>query len=214
MNEFDYRYYSQQGLPFLGTAPLFKAGEYESQTQLCRIARQAFFDLRKPEERKNGHTLEEILSLNACGEYEIVAWKEYEIASEVTAALPAVFVHLVWYEKFDVLVSQYPSFIKNKFKNEDRTTQLNKEKDSQHGVVRKRSKSNTKPKVFGNAGGEAEVSAESIISDGGSGSGNSRTVASPELEQETDFSQEATHIRSSSRVIWSRKRQKTKVEPA
>jgi hypothetical protein len=205
MENFDYRYYGQQGLPFLGTAPLFKSGEYESQTQLCRIAKQAFFDLRKPEDRVNGHTLEEVLSLNACGEYEIVAWREYKNNSKDPDSIPAVFIHVIWYEKFDVLISQYPTFIKNKFKDYDKDARPSESSSAKRADEPAYSRPNES-----NGLGESENADEYTVSFGGDRSDRNRSESSIEFKSKASSKKEAECFRSTSRVIWTRKRQKTK----
>lgn len=101
----DYRYYLQQGVPFRGTAPLVTQDEYRQLTHRMSSARSGLFDARDPSQQHFGRTLLDVLEGARRQEFEIFRYEEYNngVAGSDANGPPALFIWLVWFEKYDIL---------------------------------------------------------------------------------------------------------------
>jgi hypothetical protein len=115
--ELSYRYYQDFGLPFKGVPPLASRSEYVNQTGTCKVSRSGIFKVGDPTYTQAGRTFEEVLTRNASGEFQIIYMREYNNGSSKDKSLPPnLFVHVIWYEQFDVLISKQLEFIENGIK--------------------------------------------------------------------------------------------------
>lgn len=115
--ELSYRYYQDFGLPFKGVPPLASRSEYVNQTGTCKVSRSGVFRVGDPTHTQAGRTFEEVLTRNASGEFQIIYMREYNNGSSKDKSLPPnLFVHVIWYEQFDVLISKQLEFIENGIK--------------------------------------------------------------------------------------------------
>ena len=101
----DYRYFLSQGVPFRGSAPLVNSDEYSRLTRRMATAKTGIFDARDPEQVHHGRTLQEVLEAARRQEYEIFRYEEYNngVAGNDPNQPPALFIWLVWFEKYDIL---------------------------------------------------------------------------------------------------------------
>lgn len=111
----DYRYFTTQGAPFKGHLPLMNRGEYEQLTSRLHSAKSGLFDVRDPEQTHCGRTFHDVLEGARREEYEIFRYEEYNngVGSDPNTP-PALFVWLVWFEKYDILAKDLPERLQSR----------------------------------------------------------------------------------------------------
>ena len=98
----DYKYFSTEGVPFYGKAPLMTSDEYVTRTTQIGFAGYGVFDVSNPEQEHFGRTLKQILEKSRTGEFELLSLNEYNNGVvNSPSEPPAIFVFAMWVEKAD-----------------------------------------------------------------------------------------------------------------
>lgn len=109
----DYRYFATTGVPFRGAAPLVNEAEYRQLTTRVHTAKSGMFDTRKPEQTHHGRTLLDVLEGSRREEFELFRYEEINngVVDSDPNQPPALFVWVVWFEKFDVMKRDLPNYV-------------------------------------------------------------------------------------------------------
>jgi len=111
----DYRYYQHAGVPFVGQRlPVVTPAEYDNTTVRLSKSGYGLFDVSQPDMRHFGRTLAEILTRAANQEFVLHSLTEYNngVVGDRPEAPPALFVFVVWLERFDIGVGDVGKHVK------------------------------------------------------------------------------------------------------